>query len=94
MRLARVIGNLVATVHHPDYDNRKIMVVQAEDPKGSAIGKAFVAIDLVQAGPGDQVLILTEGTGVRQLLGSETGPIRSVIVGIVDAVECADGVHA
>ena len=91
MKIARVLGNLVATAHHPDYDGRKVMIVQPEDPRseGAALGKSFVAVDLVQAGPGDRVLVLTEGNGVRQLLGADTGPIRSIIVGIVDEVHLA-----
>ena len=49
----------------------------------------MIAVDRVGAGVGEQVLVLREGNGVRQLLGGEP-PIRSVIVGIVDAVETAD----
>ena len=47
------------------------------------MGNTYVAIDLVQAGPGDRVLVLTEGNGMRQLLGEDIGPIRSAIVGII-----------
>lgn len=86
MRLARVIGNVVATARHPAYDGHKIMLLRGETPDGENQGSAFIALDHVQAGPGDRVLVLTEGTGVRQLLGKDAGPIRSVIVGIVDAV--------
>lgn len=87
MKVARVVGNLVATAHHPDYDGHKIMLVQPETPTGDNLGTAFVAVDLVQSGPGDRVLVLTEGNGVRQMLGTETGPIRSVIVGVIDDID-------
>ncbi|MEZ4270957.1 MAG: EutN/CcmL family microcompartment protein [Myxococcota bacterium] len=93
MKLARVVGSVVATQHHPDFDNHKLMLIRPERPKdgaqGEALGHATLAVDLVQAGPGDLVLVLSEGTGVRQLLGDATGPIRSVIVAIVDAVDGA-----
>ena len=89
MKIARVIGNVVATAHHPDYDGRKIMLVRPETPDGEPASSATIAVDLVQAGPGDRVLLLSEGNGVRQLLGKETGPIRTLIVGIIDAVETA-----
>jgi microcompartment protein CcmK/EutM len=82
MKLARVLGSVVATAKHPAYAGHKLMLVAPEPT-----GKAFLAIDNAQAGPGDRVLVLTEGTGVRQVLGTEAGPIRSLIVGIVDAVE-------
>lgn len=87
MRLARVIGTIVATIKHPSYDGQKIMLCQPLDPQGEAMGKQMIAVDSVQAGIGDHVLILTEGTGVRQILGKEAGPIRSLIVGIVDQVD-------
>ena len=86
-----MLGNLVATAQHPTYAGRKVMVVSEEHPDGRRPHPAFVAVDLVQAGPGDRVLVLTEGNGVRQLLGADAGPIRSVIVGIVDRVDVADG---
>ena len=89
MRLARVIGTVVATVKHPTYVGHKIMLCQPLAPSGEAQGAQVVAVDRVQAGVGDQVLLLTEGTGVRQLLGQDAGPIRTIIVGIVDAVELA-----
>ena len=47
-----------------------------------------VAVDSVQAGTGDTVIVMTEGTGVRQILKlGDQVPIRSLVVGIVDAVE-------
>lgn len=87
MRICRVIGTVVATAHHPTYDGHKIMLVRPETPTGDPAADAFVAVDHVQAGPNDRVLVLTEGNGVRQLLGAETGPIRSIIVGIIDEVQ-------
>jgi ethanolamine utilization protein EutN len=83
-----VIGNVVATVKHPVYEGRSLMVVQPLDAGGLDVGDSFLAVDNAQAGPGDRVLVLTEGTGVRQILdiGSEV-PIRSLIVGIVDRVD-------
>jgi ethanolamine utilization protein EutN len=86
VKVARVVGNVVASAHHPAYDARTILLVRPEAPDGAAAGKAYVAIDTVQAGIGDRVLVLTEGGGVRQILGKSAGPIRSVIVGIVDDV--------
>ena len=86
MKLCRVLGSVVSSAHHPDYDGRKVMLVQPETPEGKAAGTTFIAVDDVQAGPGDRVLVLSEGNGVRQLLGKETGPIRSLIVGIVDDI--------
>lgn len=88
MRLCRVIGNVVATAHHPVYDGQRLMIVQPIDEAGSDVGSSFLAIDRVQSGPGDRVLVLREGNGVRQLMGmGQQVPIRSLIVGVVDSVE-------
>jgi ethanolamine utilization protein EutN len=92
VRLCRVVGNVVATVKHPVYEGRSLMVVQPLDASGKDVGDSFLAVDNSQAGPGDRVLVLTEGTGVRQILdiGAEV-PIRSLIVGIVDRVDVEAG---
>jgi ethanolamine utilization protein EutN len=87
MKLCRVMGNVVATVKHPTYVGHKLMIVQPLDEQRKEIGDSFLAVDLVQAGAGDTVLVMQEGNGVRQLLKVQKLPIRSVIVGIVDAVD-------
>jgi ethanolamine utilization protein EutN len=86
MRLARVRGTVVSTIKHPAYEGRTLLLCQPLTPDGRAKGDQVVAVDRVQAGEGDLVLILTEGNGVRQLVGPQAGPIRSLVVGIVDEV--------
>ncbi len=77
-----------ASVKHPQYAGRTLFVVQPFDDGGADVGPSFVAVDNVQAGIGDRVLVLTEGTGIRQILkAGDQVPIRSLIVGIVDAVD-------
>ena len=88
MRCCRVIGPLWASAKHPAFAGHSLFVVQPLDQRGGDAGASFVAIDHVQAGTGDQVLVLTEGNGVRQILRQgDITPIRSIIVGIVDHVE-------
>jgi len=86
MRLARVIGTVVSTVKHEAYAGQKIMLCQPLQPDGQLMGKQIIAVDTVQAGPGDVVLVLTEGNGIRQIFGRKNLPIRSAIVGIVDEI--------
>lgn len=88
MKLCRVVGTVVATVKHPAFAGHKLLVVVPVDERGAALGKGFLAVDRVQAGEGDLVLVNQEGNGARQLLRAPKLPIRSVIVGVVDAVEC------
>jgi len=88
MRHCRVVGPIWAAVKHPAYAGKTLLVVQPIDPEGKDVGASFVAIDRAQAGAGDTVIVLTEGTGIRQILQQgDIVPIRSAIVGIVDAVD-------
>ena len=90
MKYCRVVGPMWASVKHPAYVGRTLLVVQPLDERGGDAGASFVAIDHAQAGVGDKVLVLTEGNGVRQILKvGDIVPIRSIIVGIVDSVETA-----
>jgi microcompartment protein CcmK/EutM len=87
MRLARVIGTVVSTIHHKAYDGKRVMLCQPLTPQCEKRGAQVIALDHVDSGPGDLVLILTEGTGVRQLFREKDFPVRSIIVGIVDSVD-------
>jgi microcompartment protein CcmK/EutM len=79
-----------AAVKHPAFAGRPMFVVQPLDERGGDAGPSFVAVDHAQAGVGDKVVVLTEGSGVRQILkAGDLVPIRSIIVGIVDHVETA-----
>lgn len=88
MTLCRVIGNVVATVKHEVFRGERLLIVQPIDAAGADLGTSFLAVDRAQAGPGDRVLVMREGNGVRQILQKgDQVPIRSLIVGVVDAVE-------
>lgn len=84
MIIGRVIGQIYSTINHPFYDQKKLMIVEKTDAAGKATGDYLIAIDSVGAGPGEPVLVLDEGNGARQIVGSSDAPVRSVIVGIID----------
>ena len=87
MILARIIGNVVSTVSEAGYDSRKILIVQPVDPSGKSKGSSFLAIDTVQAGMGDTVLVLEEGGSARMILNEpETFTIKAIVAGIVDHI--------
>ena len=86
MFTGRVIGTINSTIHHPWYAARKLLVVEKTDAAGKPASGYIIAVDTVDAGVGDPVLVLDEGTGARQVVDSTTGPVRSVIVGIIDEV--------
>ena len=89
MILARVVGRLYSTIHHPSMGRRTILVLDRLKANGEPSGASIIAIDTVGAGAGQTVLVLDEGTGARQILGETDAPIRSVVVGIVDDVAVA-----
>lgn len=86
MKVATVTGTVVSTISHEFFDGKKLLVCDLEGTSGY-----LIAVDVVDAGVGDRVLILDEGTGARQIFGLTRGPIRSVVVGIVDEFHEPDG---
>jgi len=86
MILGRVIGAITSTINHPFYDAKKLLVVERVDAALAPLADYLIAVDTVGAGVGEPVLVMEEGTGARQVLASKNGPVRSVIVGIVDLV--------
>jgi microcompartment protein CcmK/EutM len=87
--LAKVVGTVVTTISHPDYKNRRLLVVQPLALPGETPDVDFLALDNTQAGIGDTVLINREGSGARQVLKNPDACVISVIVGIVDSLYLA-----
>ena len=91
MFLARVTGEVVATIKHPHLHARKLLLVKPEAAPGRPDPPSVIAVDTVQAGVGDRVLVADEGNAAAQVLGMPRGPVRTVIVGVVDDVESGEG---
>ena len=89
MILARVKGQVVATIKHEAYADRRLLMLDRIDPQGNDLGGYLVAIDTVGARDDQIVLVIDEGNSARQIVDSSTAPIRSVIIGIVDEVQLA-----
>ncbi len=87
MILGRVSGSLYSTINHTYFDEKKILVVDLITPDGAETGDYIFAIDSVGAGAGETVLIIDEGNSARQILENSDGPVRSVVVGIVDDID-------
>ena len=86
MIIGTVTGQVYSTIAHPFYRARALLLVEREDASGARTGAYILAVDTVGAGAGQRVLVLDEGTGGRQVMGSADGPVKSVIVGIVDEI--------
>jgi ethanolamine utilization protein EutN len=87
MKIARVIGTVVSTVKHESHDGLKMLLCRPEDLSGNPEGPAVIAADLVQAGVGDRVLLMTDGSSSRTLLNNEGAAVRLTVCAIVDHVD-------
>lgn len=94
MKLARVAGTVVSTINVPFFDGRTLLLCDLLEPDGAPAGGYLIAVDTVDAGVGETVLLLDEGNSARQILGAREAPIRTVVVGIVDHVDRGRDVRA
>ncbi len=88
MLLGKVLGPVVSTAKLQTIPARQLLRVEL-DPEFGEPKNTIVAIDSVQAGPGDRVLVLQEGTGARQALGlgaEDPLPAQMVVIAIVDEI--------
>ncbi|HTO57648.1 MAG TPA: EutN/CcmL family microcompartment protein [Pseudomonadales bacterium] len=90
MILARVTGEVVATSKHASHSGRKLLMVQPVNPDGTDRGATVLALDAVDAGIGDRVLVVQEGFAAMTAAGRPNSPIDMTIVGVVDAVEVSE----
>jgi len=94
MILGKVIGNVVSTVKNKTLEGFKLMLVKQADLSGNPIGKPLVAVDSVDAGEGDLVLMLKEGGSAKIVLKRNKMPVNLVIVGVIDTVDLDGWVEA
>jgi ethanolamine utilization protein EutN len=88
MILARVLGNIVATKKNHRYEGASIMLCQQITPEGDDTAMSVLALNAVDAGVGDKVLIVQEGWGASTASTGKAGAaIDSAIVGVVDYVD-------
>lgn len=88
MILARVVGNVVATQKNERYASARVMMCQPVTPQGEEWGATILALDSVDAGVGDTVLVVQEGWGASTAATGEPGAaIDSAIIGVVDRID-------
>ncbi len=86
MRIAVVIGATISTIKDPKIQGRKLLVVRETDEAGQAYGKPLVAVDTVDAGTGDLVLI-AQGSSARMTDVTKDTPVDAVIMAVIDSLE-------
>lgn len=87
MTLGKVTGTIVSTQKNQTLKEYKTLIVQPIDLQGKFIGRDVLAIDTVDAGIGDTVLIIQEGAGAQQALKRKDMPVHTVVVAVVDGLE-------
>ena len=86
MLIGRVTGKVVATQKAPSHEGQKILTVQPLNLDGSDRGEEVLALDAVDAGEGDRVLVVTEGWSAAAAVGREHAPIDMAVVGVIDSI--------
>src|SRR6185503_9669008 len=87
MLIARVVGDVVATQKHKSHEGCKLLLVQPLNLDGSDRGDAVVAVDAIDAGAGDRVLLVTEGFSAMTSVGRPQSPIDMAVIGFIDEID-------
>jgi len=94
MYIAKVIGDVVSSVKYETLTGHKLLIVQPILPDGKPEGEPLIAIDMVDAGQGDTVLIVDQGTAARQVLEMQYPTVRTLILGVIDRIDLVEGENA
>lgn len=86
MIIGKVLGPVVATMKVSKYSGQKLLEVLPQTPDGKKSGEPLVAIDIVDSGIGDKVLVCIEGKSAMDAIGLGKNPVDAVIVAVIDKV--------
>jgi ethanolamine utilization protein EutN len=87
MIIGQVIDELVATRKHASHEGRKILLVQPLELDGTQRGEPFLALDAVDAGVGERVLVVQEGFSAMSAVERSQAPIDAAVVGVIDSID-------
>ena len=88
MTICRIVGDVVSTHKNAHLQGHKLLLVQpVELDKKTPKGNSMIAIDRVNAGMDDLVLVNKEGSSARLILGDDENPVQAVIVGVIDGMD-------
>ncbi len=90
MIIGRIVGSVVATAKYRKYEGQKLLQVRPLDLSRKPGRPPLTAIDLVGAGPGDEVLVCLEGKSAMDAVGLGDNPVDAVILAVVDRVTLVD----
>lgn len=91
MILGIVKGNLVSTIKNKYLFGHKLLIVAQIDILGNELNKPeLIALDLVDSGIGDKVIVVQEGDAIQQMLGHSYAPVNTMVIGVVDNIEIVE----
>ncbi len=86
------MGSVVSTHKNDRLNGKKLLLVRRLDLNDAEDGSVeTIALDVVDAGVGDKVLVVQEGSSARKIFQDEKLPVQAVIVGVVDSVTLTEG---
>jgi ethanolamine utilization protein EutN len=89
--IAKVVGNVVSTHKNDRLVGKKLLLVRRLDLSGAWDGSVeVIALDVVDAGAGDTVLVVQEGSSARKIFNDPKIPVQAVVVGIVESVNLGE----
>lgn len=89
MILARIVGTVVSTRKDPRLEGKKLLIVKPISPQGEDESGYLVAVDTVDSGFRETVLVVT-GSSARNAAECKDRPVDAAIVGVVDEVKLDD----
>jgi len=87
MYLARVVGDVVSVHKNERLEGKRLLLVRRLNLEMQSEGIETIALDVVDAGVGDDVLVVQEGSSARKLFDDQWIPVQAVIVGVLDRVD-------
>lgn len=87
MFLATVVGSVVSTHKNERLKGKKLLLVRRLSLEMKPEGVEVIALDVVDAGVGDHVLVVQEGSSARKIFDDQWIPVQAVIVGVLDRVD-------
>ncbi len=84
MQLAAIIGHATATVKHPSLQGRRMVIAQPLDANDKADGDPIIVVDELGSGVGDRVILTSDGSSIKKMLGSKKTPVRYAVLGVTD----------
>ena len=86
MLIAKITGSVASTAKNSDLHGFKILLVEPIDLEGNSLGRELLAVDTVDAGIGDRVMICMEGGSVGTVMGINKAACDAAIVGVIDTI--------